>query len=98
MSDRNRQYIQSREYDMQNSTVISTVSNLKTVYAYKRNLSARTRKPCRCPESKGLRRPDYRIAAHPWLAPCVYVFSDLGMEICVGDEVVMDQPHGYHFR
>jgi hypothetical protein len=33
-----------------------------------------------------------------WLAPCVYVFNDLGMELCVLDEVVTDKPHGYHFR
>ena len=82
-----------------NSTVNSTVSSLETLYAYKRNLSTRTRKPGRCSESKGLRRSDHeRLAAHLWLAPCVYVLNDLGMKLCVLDEAVTDKPNGYHFR
>jgi hypothetical protein len=79
------------------STVISTISGLETLYTHKRNLTVRTRKPGRCSESNGLRRSDHeQLAAHPRLALCIYVFNDLG--ICVMDDVVTNQLHGYHFR
>jgi hypothetical protein len=46
-----------------------------------------------------LRRSDHeRLAAHPWLTLYVYVFNDLGIELCVMGNAVTDQLHGYHFR